>query len=144
MIPLRALVAIVLAAAPAAVEESGVNGWVGIGANAGAIVLISWLVQHTFKHTIPRLADQFSKTLEDMRKSFTEALDKQHNNYIGVIDKLREDSRAERREFIDTIDKLRNDGKEERRETLSKLEDVRRELAVVVSALKDRDQASTR
>jgi glutathionylspermidine synthase len=141
------LLTLIVIAAPAValapeVPENIVSasGWAGIGANIGAISLIAWLVRHTFQHTIPRLADQFAKSLEDTRKSFTEALDKQHLHYMAVVDRLRDDSKAERREFIETIDKLRQDSKE----SLNKIDDVRRELAILASAFKDRDPPSNR
>jgi len=55
----------------------------------GAFGLVVWVVQRTFKHTIPRLAEDFRKTLTQQQAAYREDLKE-------TRDAFREELRAER------------------------------------------------
>ena len=49
--------------------------------NLGAFGLVSWLVRHTFKSTIPRLAKDFRETLQEERRLFFDELRSQRDDF---------------------------------------------------------------
>ena len=56
-----------------------------IALQGGSFVLVAWLVTWTFRHTIPRLADQFDRTINAQRVEFLAALDKQRTEFREEI-----------------------------------------------------------
>lgn len=75
---------------------------------AGYMVVLSlvvWLVRRVFTYTIPRLADDYKKSLERQQDIFTAALDKQQS--------LLQTSLAQQRaDFKESLEKERADCKE--------------------------------
>lgn len=94
-------------------ESNDLMAWIVFGTvNIGAFSLVTWLVRHTFKFTIPRLAAQFSEQLKETRDAFTEELGAQRESFMQELNEQRKEFRAElhaERTIIgDKIDKLRD------------------------------------
>lgn len=62
----------------------------------GGLVLIAWLIFHTFRHTIPRLANSFDKTNERLVDRFSGELKEQRKEFITELKEQRQADRAER------------------------------------------------
>ncbi len=77
--------------------------WFLFGAvNVGAFSLVTWLVRHTFKHTIPRLAKSFQEELAETREAFSDALKTQRESFMAEL-------RAEREAFDAQLDAQRQE-----------------------------------
>jgi len=70
--------------------------------NVGAFSLVTWLVRHTFKHTIPRLANGFSEELAETRQAFTNELRGQRDAFMAEL-------RSEREAFDQQLDAQRTE-----------------------------------
>jgi len=51
-----------------------VKGFLELGFAGGAFSLVVWVVQRTFKHTIPRLAEGFQTALQQQQAAFRDDL----------------------------------------------------------------------
>jgi hypothetical protein len=69
--------------------------------NGGALILVIWLVIHTFKHTIPRLVDDFKVAIKEQRNSFVEELREERKMF-------REELGAQRDELAKLTSELHN------------------------------------
>lgn len=69
--------------------------------------LVAWLVRRVFTHTIPRLADQYQKSLERQQDLFTASLDKQQNIFQIALSEQRVDFKEalaqERQDFREAL-----------------------------------------
>ena len=83
--------------------------WVAPAVNVGAFGLVSWLVKHTFSHTIPRLAGDFKAVLGEQRKEFLEALERQDKVHREELAVIRIEQREERKHFLAQVDALRKE-----------------------------------
>ena len=70
--------------------------------NVGAFSLVTWLVRHTFKHTIPRLAGGFADELKQTREAFTHELRGQRESFLTEL-------RSEREAFDQQLDVTRQE-----------------------------------
>lgn len=71
--------------------------------------LVTWLVRRVFTHTIPRLAEDYKKSLERQQDMFTAALDKQQEMFQTSLAQQRSD-------FKEALTQERSDFKEALRE----------------------------
>jgi hypothetical protein len=78
-------------------------------ANGGALLLVMWLVFHTFKHTIPRLAKDFNTALKEQRASFIEELREERNMCREELAAQRQEFGLKINELAGAIDRLRDD-----------------------------------
>lgn len=75
-------------------------------AEIGAFGLVVWLVLHTFKHTIPRLAEDFKTSNARIMEGHLEAVTRLAAAHEAVIKEMREDQREDRRELLQKLDQL--------------------------------------
>ncbi len=77
--------------------------------NGGALLLVMWLVYHTFKHTIPRLAGDFKQTLKEQRDSFIEELREERRMCREELGIQRQEFGSKINGLTHAIDRLRDD-----------------------------------
>lgn len=91
--------------------NSDLTTWITGGANLGAFIVLVWLVRHTFKFTIPRLAKDFKEELQLQRETFTEELRTERESFNEQLstqrEQFREELHAERSVLGGKIDKLK-------------------------------------
>lgn len=81
-----------------------------IALQGGSFVLVAWLVTHVFRHTLPRLADAFDRTINVQRAEFLAALEKQRVEFREEIHLERGTYERGIREVLTELKEIRADG----------------------------------
>ena len=69
----------------------------------GSFVVMAWLVTHVFRHTLPRLAEQFDTTVNGQRKEFLEEIGRQRTEFREELHLEREAFAKRLGEIVDTV-----------------------------------------